>query len=63
MADNKNTSAAVHIKTDEQKQHEARVLASYGVDPRTATKEQREYAQEISRQTAEIERRMSHDSY
>ena len=63
MADNKSTSAAVHIKTDEQKQHEARVLASYGVDPRNATKEQREYAQEISRTTAEIERRMRHDNY
>ena len=63
MADNKSTSAAVHIKTDEQKQHEARVLASYGVDARNATKEQREYAQEISRTTAEIERRMRHDNY
>ena len=50
--------ANVIIKTDEQKAHEARVLASYGVSEQNATKEQREYAREISRQTAEIERRM-----
>lgn len=50
--------AYVHIKTDEQKAHESKVLASYGVNPERATKEQREYAREISRQTAEIERRI-----
>ena len=50
--------ANVIIKTDEQRYHEARVLASYGVNPQTATAEQRECAREISRQTAEIERRM-----
>lgn len=50
--------ANVIIKTDEQKAHESMVLASYGVNLQTATKEQREYAQEISRKTAEIERRM-----
>lgn len=48
--------ANVIIKTDEQRNHEARVLSSYGVNPQTATSEQREYAREISRQTAEIER-------
>ena len=50
--------ANVIIKTDGQKAHESKVLASYGVNPQTATKEQREYAREISRQTAEIERKM-----
>ena len=50
--------ANVIIRTDEQRAHEARVLASYGVNSQTATKEQREYAQEISRKTAEIERSM-----
>lgn len=50
--------ANVHIKTDEQKAHENKVLASYGVRPDQATKEQREYAREISRKTAEIERRI-----
>ena len=50
--------ANVIIKTDEQKAHEAQVLASYGVNPQNATNDQREYAREISRQTAEIERRM-----
>ena len=46
------------IKTDEQRAHEAKVLASYGINHNTATKEQMEYAREISRQTAEIERRI-----
>lgn len=50
--------ANVIIKTDEQKSHEAKVLSSYGINPQTATKEQREYAREISRQTAEIEQRI-----
>lgn len=50
--------ANVIIKNDEQRTHEERVLKSYGVNPETATKEQRECAQQISRQTAEIERRM-----
>ena len=50
--------ANVIIKTDERKAHEERVLASYGVNPRTATSEQREYAQQISRETAEIERKI-----
>jgi len=50
--------ANVIIKTDEQRAHEAKVLASYGVNPRAATKEQSECAREISRQTAEIERRI-----
>lgn len=50
--------ANVIIKTDEQRAHEARVLASYGVNHQTATKEQRDCAREISRQTAEIERRI-----
>lgn len=48
--------ANVKITTDEQKRHEAQVMRSFGVNPQTATKEQREYAQEISRKTAEIER-------
>ena len=50
--------ANVIIKTAEQKSHEHRVLSSFGVNPATATAEQREYAQQISRQTAEIERRV-----
>ena len=50
--------ANVIIKTDDQKAHEAKVLTSYGVNPQTATNEQREYAREISSQTAEIERRI-----
>lgn len=50
--------ANVIIKTDEQRDHEKRVLQSYGVKPDQATKEQRECAQEISRKTAEIERRI-----
>ena len=50
--------ANVIIKTEEQKSHEAKVLASYGLNYNTATSEQREYAREISRQTAEIERRI-----
>lgn len=48
----------VKITTEEQKRHEAQVMRSFGVNPQTATKEQREYAQEISRKTAEYERRM-----
>ena len=44
------------IRTDEQRAHEDKVLASYGVPPDQATKEQRECAREISRKTAEIER-------
>lgn len=51
--------ANVIIKTNEQKTHESKVLASFGVKPQTATKEQQEYAREISRRTAEIERRMN----
>ncbi len=50
--------ANVINKTDEQKRHEDRVLQSYGIRPDQATKEQRECAQQISRQTAEIERRI-----
>lgn len=50
--------ANVKTQTDEQKRHEERVMRSFGVNPQTATKEQREYAQEISRKTAEYERRM-----
>ena len=50
--------ANIKIKTDEQQRHEDRVLRSYGVNPQRASKEQREYAREISRRTAEIERRM-----
>ena len=46
------------IKTDAQQRHENQVLRSYGINPQRATKEQREYAQEISRRSAEIERRM-----
>ena len=52
--------ANIIIKTEEQKNHEAKVLSSYGLNHTTATSEQREYAREISRQTAEIERRMRH---
>ena len=48
----------VIVKTSEQDAHEAKVLNSFGVNPNDATKAQREYAQEISRRTAEIERRM-----
>lgn len=50
--------ANIKITTDEQQRHEAQVLRSYGVNPQRATKEQREYAQEISRRSAEIERRI-----
>ena len=52
--------ANVIIKTTEQRAHEDTVLASYGVNPKNASNEQRAYAREISRQTAEIERRMRH---
>ena len=48
--------ANVIIKTTEQRAHENSVLRSFGVNPNAATAEQREYAQQISRQTAEIER-------
>lgn len=51
--------ANVIIKSDAQRAHEAKVLASYGINPSTASKEQRECAQQISRQTAEIEGRMN----
>ena len=50
--------ANVKITSEEQRRHEAQVMRSFGVNPQTATEEQREYAQEISRKTAEIERRM-----
>ena len=50
--------ANIKITTEEQKRHEAQIMRSFGVNPQNATKEQREYAQEISRQTAEFERRM-----
>lgn len=50
--------AYIKVKTDTQQRHEDRVLRSYGVNPQRATKEQREYAQEISRRSAEIERRI-----
>ena len=50
--------ANIKITTSEQRRHEAQVLSSYGINPQHATKEQREYAQEISRRTAEIERSM-----
>ena len=50
--------ANVIIKTEDQKRHESAVLSSFGVRPNDATAEQREYAREISRQTAEIEGRM-----
>lgn len=50
--------ANVINKTDEQKRHEEQVLKSYGVNPERATAQQREYAQEIARRTAEIERRI-----
>lgn len=52
--------ANVIIKTEEQKNHEAKVLSSFGVNHNTATNEQREYAREISRHTAEIERKIRH---
>lgn len=48
----------IKITTSEQSRHEAQVLSSFGINPQHATKEQREYAQEISRRTAEIERSM-----
>ena len=50
--------AYVKITTEEQTRHAAQVMKSFGVDPQTATKEQRECAQEISRRTAEYERTM-----
>lgn len=50
--------ANVIIKTAEQRDHERIVLNSFGVNSERATAEQREYAQQISRQTAEIERRL-----
>ena len=48
--------ANIKITTEEQRRHEAQVMSSFGINPQHATKEQREYAQEISRRTAEIER-------
>ncbi len=50
--------ANIRIKTDSQQHHENHVLRSYGINPQRASNEQREYAQEISRRTAEIERRL-----
>ena len=50
--------ANVIIKKSDQKEHERIVLNSFGVNPDRATAEQREYAQHISRKTAEIERGM-----
>ena len=48
--------ANIKITTADQSRHEAQVMRSFGINPQHATKEQREYAQEISRRTAEIER-------
>lgn len=50
--------ANIIIKTTEQREQERIVLNSFGVTPERATAEQRECAQQISRQTAEIERRL-----
>ena len=48
--------ANIKINTAEQRRHEAQVMRSFGINPQHATTQQREYAQEISRRTAEIER-------
>lgn len=48
--------ANVIIKSDRQKAHESQVLASFGVNPQNASREQQEYAREISRRSAEIEK-------
>lgn len=50
--------ANVIIKTDAQREHESKIMKSYGINPQKATAEQREYAREISRHTAEIKKEM-----
>lgn len=51
--------ANVLIKNDDQKRREARILREYaGVDTRRATREQREYAESISRRTEETNQKM-----
>lgn len=44
-------AAAVHIKSDERKAHEERVMRSFGVDP--ANREQREAAEVIAARSNE----------
>ncbi len=41
-------SANVIIKGDERRAAEAQTLREYGIDPRTASREQREYAERIT---------------
>ncbi len=50
--------ANVIIKTDQQKAAEAKILIDFGKSPSSATKQQREYAQEIARRTIEIKEGM-----
>jgi hypothetical protein len=50
--------AYVIIKTDQQKAAETKVLKDFGINQRSATKEQREYAQEIARRTLELKKDM-----
>ena len=50
--------ANIIIKTDQQRDAEAFLMKSYGIDPQSATAEQREYAREISRQTEELKKEM-----
>jgi hypothetical protein len=39
---------SVHIKSDDRRADEARTLREYGIDARTATAAQREYAEQIT---------------
>lgn len=50
--------ANIIIKSGQQKTAEARVLREFGVNPKVATSQQREYAQEIARRTSEIKKGM-----
>ena len=50
--------ANVIIKTDQQKAAEAKILKDFGQNPSSATREQREYAQEIARRTIELKKEM-----
>lgn len=45
-----------YIKSDNERSVN-QVLKDFRVDPKNASKEQREYAREIERKTAEIEKR------
>ena len=55
--------ANVHIKTDARLESESRVLREYGIDPSSATRQDREFAETVSARLGELETGMRKDGW